>query len=317
MTQMFNNNSRAVCLVIGANGFIGSHIVDNLSSHSNLIIRALDRYTRKPQFIPNASIEIIKGDLFDDDVIMNAMKNVDYLIHSFSATNPFVSDNDPYTDITDNLLRNVKIFELASKNDVKNIGFISSGGAVYGGVADNRAVEETEAPLPISPYGVNKLASEYYLEYFKRKFGIDYTIYRLTNPYGPRQITKNNQGVIPLFIEKILNDEELTIYGDGSSSRDYIYMPDAADMIVSSFRGTRKYNIYNIGSGIQTNINDIILSLSELTNKIPRVKYVDAPKTFLAHTRVSNNRFITEFGERTLTSLQYGLKMTLEANTLM
>lgn len=301
-----------ICLVLGANGFIGSHLVDELTAQ-DFKVRAFDRFSQPPKYDDSPLVEKIPGDVMNMASVQDALRGIDYLLHSFSATTPFSSEDDPFTDITQNLLQNVRLFEQAVNAGVQKVVYISSGGAVYGKVADGVHSSEQNTPLPLSPYGITKLATEHYLEYFKRKFGLEYVVYRLTNPYGPRQVLKNNQGVIPAFIEKISQDEEVTIFGDGTSSRDYVYIGDAAKMMVSSFSRRTRYNIYNIGSGQQVSLNDILQKVQELLGKQPTVNYIEAPKTFLNRSPVSIERYIDEFGQPKLISLEEGLRATIRA----
>lgn len=310
--QIKDQNSKK-CLVLGANGFVGSHLCESLAKNNKVI--AFDRFSKPPQFDDSSGIEIVHGDINNDEELRNSIKQADYVMHSFSATTPFVSDKDPYRDIIENLHRSVRIFEICAEESIEKIGFISSAGTVYGSATENRTAAETDAPLPVSPYGIIKLSIEHYLEYFKRKYSMDYTVYRLTNPYGPRQVTKNSQGVIPTFIHKIINHEELTIYGDGKSSRDYIYMKDAADMISVSFTSNSIFPVYNIGSGVQTSLLEIIESLEKIANITPKVRYAGAPKTFLEHNSVSIDRYNSEFKPSKILTLEQGLAETfLKAN---
>ncbi|HKR82359.1 MAG TPA: NAD-dependent epimerase/dehydratase family protein [Candidatus Saccharimonadales bacterium] len=303
-----------VCLVLGANGFVGSYLVEHLAKTPGMRVRAFDRFSRGPQFAMAPNIEVVKGDFFNDDDIRQALTGVDLVLHTFSATTPFVSDNNPYIDITDNLMRSVKIFELCVTQGVAKVGFVSSGGAVYGSLSEHKIASEADTPLPVSPYGINKLAIEYYLEYFKRKHGMPYVVYRLTNPYGPRQVTKNNQGAIPLFLAKIKNHETITIYGDGTSSRDYIYMDDAAAMIARSFTADSSHAVYNIGRGEQTSLNEILDELKQLSGTEVSVSYTEAPKTFLQSTGVTIDRYLADFGDQQFTSLHDGLLATIKAS---
>jgi UDP-glucose 4-epimerase len=252
------------CLIFGANGFIGSHMVDKLAS-SGYGVTAFDRFSKEPQFKISANVEALKADFFDDQLLAKALEGVDYVFHLFSATTPFVSDNDPYIDITKNILRSVQFLEMAVEAHIKKVIFVSSGGAVYGEVAENKAAKETDTPNPVSPYGIGKLATENYLAYFKRKYNLDYIVYRLTNPYGPRQATNNNQGVIPAFLQQVQKGQKLTIYGDGTNSRDFIYIHDAIKMITDTFHTSAKHSIYNIGSGQQTDLNTIIKTVEKIT----------------------------------------------------
>jgi UDP-glucose 4-epimerase len=299
-----------LCLVIGANGFVGSHLVDELAE-AGYRVRAFDRFSKGSRFNEHKSVEIIAGDIFDDIAVLGALQDVDYVFHSFSATTPFLSDTDPYSDITMNLLRNVQLFEKCVEAKIKKIMFMSSGGAVYGSVAEHTKATENDMPLPVSPYGIGKLGAEYYLEYFNRKYGLNHVSYRLTNPYGPRQLSNNNQGVIPTFVNKITENQEIQIYGDGTSSRDYIYIRDATKMMVDSFMKDTGNTIYNIGSGQQTSINQIVKAIESAMNVKAQVTYKEAPKTFLQKTELSIQRFIDDFGMPDLMSFEDGVAKTL------
>jgi len=306
-----SKSQQPVVVIIGANGFIGSHVVDKLAVQGKITVRAFDRFSRKPQYHAAPNVKTIKGSIDDDEALRKAFTGADYIIYSLSATNPFVSDSNPYADIH-SLLRTIEIFELAIKQGVTKIAFISSGGAVYGRSAETGIAHEGAVPNPVSPYGICKLSVEHYLEYFKRKYTTDYIVYRLSNPYGPRQIVKHNQGVIPAFLHKILHDEDISIFGDGSMSRDYIYIEDAAEMIADSFMKPNKHAVYNIGSGQQTTLNDIVSELKKTLNKDISVLYKDAPQTFLYKTTISIERFCEEFGQPQLTSFADGLARTID-----
>ncbi len=299
-----------LCLVIGANGFVGSHLVDELDE-AGYSVRAFDRFRSAPRYNESKKVEMMAGDIFDDMAISKALAGVDYVFHSFSATTPFTSDSDPYSDITRNLLRNVQLFQKCAETGIKKVMFVSSGGAVYGQVAERKRVDEDDVCLPVSPYGIGKLGAEYYLAYFKRKYDLNYVAYRLTNPYGPRQISNNNQGVIPTFIEKIKAGEELVVYGDGTSSRDYIYVRDATKMMVDIFDRKTKYTVYNIGSGHQTALNDIIDTIENVMEVTVRATHKDVPKTFLQKSEVSIHRFVNEFGPAPRTPLKVGIQKTI------
>lgn len=300
-------------VIIGANGFVGSHLVNKIAAISNTNVVCFDRYTRPQSFNNSSNIKIIKGDFFNSKDVDKALVNVDYLIHCFSATTPHLSDNDPYKDIQ-MLKRSVEIFEKSCKKGVKKIIFVSSGGAVYGNIGDEYDANESDNPKPISPYGICKLAIEHYLEYFKRKYNTPYIIYRLTNPYGPGQKYKNNQGVVPAFLDKIKNNEEITVLGDGTSSRDFIFIDDAVKMIIETFMQPNKYSVYNIGSGIQTSINEIITTLKQILKIDIKINYREAPASFPLKTSVSIDRFITEFGKPKLTNFRDGISKTLKSN---
>jgi UDP-glucose 4-epimerase len=286
------------CLVVGANGFIASHLVDRLVEQGYQV-KAFDRYGRPPQFkdLENPNLEIIKGDILLEPDIYSAIDGMDYVFHSFSATTPFSSENDPYSDINLNLLPLTRFFNACAERQVKKVIYLSSGGAIYGKTAENKVVSEDDLPLPVSPYGICKLAAENYLSYFNRKHGLNYLVFRVTNPYGPRQLMKHNQGVIPAFMDKIKRNEQITVYGDGSSSRDFIHVTDVVTMITQVFTEDTKYNTYNIGSGSQTSVKEILASIEKAYGSKLSVEYLEAPKTFLQKADVSIERYWNEFGK--------------------
>lgn len=304
---------KGLCLVLGANGFIGSHLVDELAAQG-YAVRAFDRFQTEPQpkFNVTDNVEVFKGDIYDSDALQASLKDVAYVFHCFSATTPFSSDSDPLTDIEKNLKPSVNIFQSCIDAGIKKVIFVSSGGAVYGPVAEEKAALEADAPTPVSPYGIAKLAIEGYLAYFHRKYGLDYIVYRLSNPYGPRQAFRNNQGVIPAFLAQIAAHETLKIYGDGSSSRDYIYIGDATKMIVDTFARDTRYPLYNLGSGKQTSLKDIIGVLEQVVNTDFNVEYLPSPKTFLRSASISVSRFRDEFGDYELTNLSDGIKTIVD-----
>lgn len=304
--------SGAVNLITGANGFIGSHLVDEIANLAGSKIIAYDRFSREPVFNNKENIEIYKGDLQDTDTLKSLLLKTDYFFHCFSETNPYMSDKNPFEDLKA-LARTVKIFELCAKVGVKKVVFISSGGSVYGDIGPDEKASETTRPSPVSPYGIGKLASEHYLEYFRQKYGMEYTIYRLTNPYGGRQVYKHGQGVVPLFIDKIINHEEVVVFGDGSHSRDYIYIDDAVKMIANSYTEDTDSRIYNVGSGEQTSLNELINTIKDIIGHEINVIYKEAPTTFLRKTDVNIEKFCADFGVPDLTSLYQGISNTIGA----
>jgi UDP-glucose 4-epimerase len=300
-------------LVLGGNGFIGSHLVDALAAQDfNVVV--FDHFSAPPQFNESSKIKTIKGDILDQAGLSAALEGIDYLVHAFSATTPYTADLDPYADIEKNLLASARIFELGAQKGVKKVVYISSGGAIYGASAENgKSAKETDIALPISPYGICKLATERYLEYFEKKSGLQHVSYRLSNPYGPRQVTKNNQGVIPRFIENISHDQPISLYGDASSSRDYIYIEDAVNLIAKTFESATQ-RVYNIGAGEQTSLKDLIAALEELLGKRANVTTQPEPKSFVHTTRLDISRFVSEFNLKPQISLKEGLAKTIQSS---
>lgn len=298
--------------VLGANGFVGSHLVDKLAADPELHVAAFDRFSRDPVYEDRSNVEAVRGDFFDAADVDRALEGADCVFHCFTSTNPSISDQDPLRDV-EMVRRTVEIFSRCVELGVQKVVFISSGGAVYGEPRGEGAFHESDRPNPLSPYGIGKLAMEQYLGYFGRKAGLASVSFRLTNPYGPRQVFKNGQGVIAAFAQRIRAEEPLTLYGDGSSSRDYIYVEDAASMIAETYASPNKEPVYNLGSGEQTDLNTIIALLEKTLHATARVEHRPEPPTFLQRTDISMDLFWAEFGMRPLVSMEEGLRRTFDS----
>lgn len=297
-------------VVLGANGFIGSHLVNGLAKLPDTQIICFDRFSRAQAFEDSENITAISGDFFSDEDIDRALKYGGYLIHCLSSSNPSVSKDNPYIDI-ELLNRDVEIFDRSTRaGNFEKIAYVSSGGTVYGDASSDSPAQESGPANPKSSYGIAKLATEQYLQYLSSKEDIRRVIYRLTNPYGPGQVLKNGQGVIPAFIGKMEAGEPITVVGDGESSRDYVYIDDAVDMMVNLLLADNKHDIYNIGSGTQTTINELISTLSQVIGKQPEVLHIEEPATYVKTAAVSIDRYTHEFGTPKSTSLEEGLSQT-------
>lgn len=298
-------------VVIGANGFVGSHLVKNLQKIKLATVVCFDRFSKATKFSEYSNTIKIKGDYFSDKDLEKALHYGGTLVHSFSSTSPMTADSNPYADI-DLLKRNVQVFERASKLGFGRIVYISSAGVVYGPNVTHTPMTEHDLASPISPYGIAKLASENYLSYFHSKYSIDTQVFRLTNPYGNGQIYKNGQGVIAAFLESIKQGRPLKIIGDGESTRDYIYVDDAAAMIVNAIVKGKGGISYNIGTGKQTSVNQLIANLEKSLKNTLQVEHVEAPKTFLKSSPISIGKYIEEFGRPVFTSLEQGIDRTIK-----
>jgi UDP-glucose 4-epimerase len=296
------------CLVLGANGFIGSHLVDSLTD-SGYEVRAFDRYPdTRTRFIKNDKVELFAGNFLNRNDLARAVKDVDYVFHFVSTTTPATSENDPLIDIETNIKMSVELFQECVKQGVKKVIFPSSGGSVYGKLADN-ANEETLAE-PVSPYAIGKLTIEHYLRYFATKHGLEHVVYRIANPYGERQAVNAKQGVIPIFLSQIREGQPITVLGDGSMVRDYIYVKDVADMIVQSFEKT-KASTYNLSSGTGVSLNELVQVIKKVIDVEFEVKYKENNmSTFAEKIVLDTSRFTKEFGIKPKVDLKEGIRIT-------
>ncbi|MEJ1230362.1 MAG: NAD-dependent epimerase/dehydratase family protein [Galbitalea sp.] len=185
------------------------------------------------------------------------------------------------------------------------------GGAIYGlqGAAE---YSEMDLTLPVSPYAIGKLSIEHYLRYFRVKYGLASTTFRLSNPYGTRQRAGRKQGLIPIALRQIVLGRPVVRFGDGSMVRDYIYVDDLTRMVCSVVGETPRHDVYNIGSGIGFSVNEVFASLERVTGGPFAIEERAVPATFVDRVVLSTRRFQDEFGRTALTSLDDGVRRTYE-----
>lgn len=250
-------------LVLGGNGFIGSHVVDALLKAGHKV-RVFDR---GPELYraPLPTVDYRSGSFSDVPALAEALEGIDVVYHLISTTVPSTSNLDPIGDIEGNLISTIRLLKLMVQKDIRRIVYLSSGGTVYG-IPEVVPIPETHPLRPICSYGVVKIAIENYLFMYQSLYGIQPVVLRASNPYGERQTHAGVQGVIGTFFAKVLNDENIEIWGDGSIVRDFIHVKDLAELCVIA--GDDSYTgILNAGSGTGHSINEIITVLAEVMGK--------------------------------------------------
>lgn len=294
-------------LVLGANGFIGSHLVDCLVQHG-YAVRAFGRFENDPLFKLTEQVEIFRGDFLNQNDVEEALKDVTYIVHLVSTTTPATSDKDPLIDLQTNVTGSIALFQKCIENQsVKKVIFASSGGTVYGDDYPGRPFLETDLANPISPYGIGKVTIEHYLEYFKRTHGLDYTVFRISNPYGGRQKNTKQQGIMPLLIRNIAEGLPVTIYGDGKMVRDYIYIHDLVNIIAQSLATQLRYKTYNIGSSVGVSLNELVEMVEDIAGKKAVIKHIESPATFVQTSILDTTRLRNEMPVE-LTDIHDGIR---------
>lgn len=287
------NNAETRCLVLGGKGFIGSHLVDALLGQGYKV-RVFDRPNTVFLGHPcHADVEVVEGDIASEADVAEAVVGCDVCFHLISTTLPKSSNLDPIFDIETNLLGTIRLLQHALSAGVKKMVFLSSGGTVYGAPV-RLPIAEDHPTNPICSYGIIKLAIEKYLGMYHDLHGLDYTVLRLSNPFGERQRTLSSQGAVAVFLGKALRGEKVEIWGDGSVIRDYIYIADVIDAMLAAIANNGKERVFNIGSGHGLSLNQVLDTIEQVIGRnVERVytegRAFDTPISVLAIKRAEES----------------------------
>jgi len=298
----------AEALVVGGNGFIGSHLVDSLSEAGHRVT-AFDRFSTGVPSFRSPAARMLPGDFLSRSDIESAVRGHDVVFHFLATTSPATAEADPTLDIRTNVIQTIELLSACVREGVRHVYFASSGGAIYGPQAHSDFAE-TLPTKPISPYGIGKLTIEHYLRYFRAKHGLSSTSLRISNPYGTRQHPNRKQGLIPIALRHVARSESVSRYGDGSMVRDYVFVDDLVQMIVPLVDAEPLHDVYNLGSGRGSSVTEVLEVIARVTGRPVAVHEIPTPATFVDRVVLDVSRFTREFGMPMLTSLEDGIGAT-------
>lgn len=298
------------CLVFGGGGFIGSHLSESLLNNGYAVV-IFDKlnFSRKNIFHILDHVKVIEGDFNNEMDIKNSLTGIDYVFHLVSSTLPASSNDNPEYDVETNLISSLRLLKECSNKKINKIIFLSSGGTVYG-VPDKLPVKENYFANPICSYGIVKRTIEEYLFLFNKIYDLKYSIFRLSNPYGERQNPNAAQGAIAVFINKVIHDETIEIWGDGEIVRDYIYIKDAVEVLAKSIKSDSNENIFNLSSGRGYSLNQIIEIIKKISEKKVKTIYKDARNIDVPVNILDNTLVKKVFDWKPETPLEEGIKST-------
>ena len=255
--------SAKTAVVTGGAGFIGSHVVDRLVDDGYRITVIDDLSSGKRENLPSG-IDLVVADVTSEQAGAAIQRaGPELVIHTAAQISVSVSTREPLLDARINVLGTVNVLEAARVSGAGKIVYFGSGGTAYGQPED-QPVNESQPVGPENPYGTSKLAGEEYLAMYRRAFGMESTVLRLANVYGPRQDPHGEAGVVAIFTRAMLAGNPITIFGDGNDERDYVYVSDVVDAVMAAAAPGGPHRC-NIGSGVGTNVNELCARLSELT----------------------------------------------------
>lgn len=295
-------------IITGGAGFIGSHITDRLVEEGyqvcvidNLSTGSIKNLNPKVQFY---QIDICSPHI--DVVFKRFRPNVTF--HLAAQIDVNKSLKLPLYDGNTNILGSINIFDNCIKYKVEKVIYASSA-AVYG-EPQYLGIDEEHPVLPLSFYGLSKFVAEQYLTTYARLYDLKYTIIRYANVYGPRQISTGEAGVISIFIDHLLKDNTPTIYGDGSQTRDFIYVKDVVDANIKALRCNENSTI-NIGTSYPTSIKDLLQCISTLSAKISYPNYAPTRYGDIHSCHLNTNKAYQYLNWKPVFSLKQGLYETI------
>ncbi|MBI4549027.1 MAG: NAD-dependent epimerase/dehydratase family protein [Ignavibacteriae bacterium] len=297
-------------LVTGGAGFIGSHVVDAYINAGHYVT-VIDDLSMGVKENINPKAKFVKMDIRDGNIRgIFDQQRFDIVNHHAAQMDVRKSVDDPLFDASVNILGTINLIENCLRYGVRKFIFASTGGAIYGD-QDYFPADENHPLRPVSPYGISKLSIEKYLHYYHEVHGLQYVSLRYANVYGPRQNPQGEAGVIAIFTSKMLSGKQPIINGDGKQTRDYLYVDDVVKANLFAFN----YNdsgIFNIGTGVETDVNHLFVQLRELTG-IQCKEVHGLPRKGEQRRSVLDHSYVKKvFGWEPSVSLHEGLRRTVE-----
>ncbi len=242
-------------LLTGGAGFIGGHVAEALLASGHEVVVVDDLSNGKRENVPAGAVFVV-GDIRDPALVdgVFAEHRPDTVCHQAAQTSVSVSTREPIHDAEVNVIGSLRLLEACRRHGIARFVFASTGGAIYGEVPEGERAAEGWPPFPLSPYACSKLSVEHYLAAYHREHGLDYTILRYANVYGPRQDPHGEAGVVAIFSERLLKGAPIQInarreLGDPGCIRDYVYVSDVVRANLAALSGALQANVLNVGTG--------------------------------------------------------------------
>ncbi len=307
------------CLVTGGSGFIGSNLVDALIARGDEVIVVDDLSTGRRENLEGAvesGAELVESDIRDSEAMaaLAQERRPEQIFHLAAQIDVRRSVAEPAFDASINVGGTANMLEAARLAETRRFVFVSTGGAIYGeGEGKQLPLGEDAVEEPLSPYGQSKLAAEGYVSLYRRLFGLSAAVMRLGNVYGPRQDPLGEAGVVAIFCGRLQASESPTVYGDGTQTRDYIYVADVVDAVLAA--GDREASgPFNVGTGHETSVLELVELLREVGGAGEFApEFAPARTGEVQRIAIDCSRAEAELGWKAGVELRRGLELTLEA----
>lgn len=301
-------------ILFGGAGFIGTNLAIKLSQDESNEITLVDRninFFEDLRKLNLQNVSYVESDFSENTNFDKLLEGQEVVYHLVSTTVPTTSNQQIPQELFANIIVTSRLLESCVRSNVKKMIFISSGGTVYGKEVCCPLKEETPT-YPISSYGLQKITIEKLLYLYHHMYNLDYRVVRLANPYGPYQRPNGILGAVTTFTYKALNNEEITVYGDGSVIRDFIYIDDAVEAIIKIATQNVEQKTFNLGCGYGTSIKQLLDIISSTLKLHLKIKYVEGRSVDVPVNYLDIQRYEKYFGTLNPISLEEGIKKTAE-----
>ncbi len=298
-----------ICVTGGA-GFIGSHVADALVKAGHRVLIVDDLSSGRKENVPAGSELHVLDIRSDEAAELLIGRGVEILVHHAAQMDVRRSVTDPRFDADVNVLGLLNLLEAGRNGSLRKVVFASTGGAIYG-EQDEFPADENHAVRPVSPYGVAKLASERYLFFYHKQYGLDVTCLRYANVYGPRQNPHGEAGVVAIFSRRLLDNQPVMINGDGLQTRDYVYVGDVVRANVAAI-DLPGFSTYNVGTGIESDVNQLFNHIAEAADYDAAPSYGPAMAGEQRRSCITSERLLEELSVAVDTPLGKGIPETVD-----
>jgi len=284
-------------LVTGGAGFIGSNLIDALVERG-YPVRVLDNLsTGKRGNLPDdGSVELIVGDVADAQAMRRAVQGCRAVVHLAAVASVQASVDDPVGTHQSNLVGTLNLCEAMREQGVRRVVFASSA-AIYGNNGEGSPISEDTPKAPLTPYAADKLASEHYLDFYRRQHKLEPVVFRFFNIYGPRQDPSSPySGVISIFTERAQKGLPIAVFGDGEQTRDFLYVADLVEVLVQALEAPEAVEgAVNVGLNQATSLNQLLAAIGDVLGVLPVVRYQAARPGDIRHSRANNTRLLQRY----------------------
>lgn len=303
-------------LITGGAGFIGSHIAERALAKGWQVAVLDDLSSGRRENVP-ANAAFFQVDIRNRDAVLEAFRSFkpECVSHQAAQASVSVSVREPQRDAEINIIGSINIMEACVDVKARHMVFASTGGAIYGEVPDGTRASISTTPVPLSPYACSKFAVEKYLECFRKEHGLNYTVLRYANVYGPRQDPHGEAGVVAIFCNRMLVNESVRVFakktvGDAGCIRDYVYIDDVAGANIAAMEGRIPDRILNIGTGRETTTQQLAEHLRKSIGSTSEILPADIRPGDVERSLLDADRLVELLGPTV--SIETGLAQTAE-----